>query len=213
MNLGRKWGDDAEAVDENLRRLCEAGCFGLDSLRRVKQVHGAQVLAATELGPASEADALWARRAEAQVVAVATADCVPVLLADRAGTVCAAVHSGWRSTVAQVVRNTVAALGVDPTTLVAAIGPCIEQPRFEVGPEVAEQFEERFVDRSRTKPHVDLVGVVRSQLEACGVGPTSIERVGSCTHTHEERYFSYRRDGAGTGQMLSFIGYPLGVPQ
>ncbi|MEM6295451.1 MAG: peptidoglycan editing factor PgeF [Myxococcota bacterium] len=208
LNLGRKWGDAAEAVDENLRRVAQAGGYNPATLRRVKQVHGGVVLEATALTEGSEADGLWCRDGDGVTVAVSTADCVPVLIADREGTVAAAVHSGWRSTVARIAEAAVAALGVEPTQLAAAIGPCIEVAAFEVGPEVAAQFDPAFVDMvSYAKPHVDLVGVVRGQLERAGLQPASIERVGTCTHAHPDRYFSYRRDGAGTGQMMSFVGY------
>jgi hypothetical protein len=101
-----------------------------------------------------------------------------------------------------------AAQGVEPRELVAAIGPCIEQAAFEVGPEVAEAFEPRFVEHERwPKPHVDLVATVRAQLEQAGVPAHAIERVGGCTHARPDRWFSYRRDGAGIGQMLAFAGY------
>lgn len=208
LNLGLKWGDEPDAVAENLRRVAAAGEYEPGSLRRVKQVHKGDVLHAPTLTAASEADGLWCRDTDALTVAVSTADCVPILIADASGTVAAAVHSGWRSTVAGIAENAVAALNVDPSTLVAAVGPCIELAAFEVGPEVSAQFDPAFVDAtSYAKPHIDLVGVVTSQLERAGLRTENIERVGACTHAHPERYFSYRRDGKGTGQMMSFIGF------
>ncbi len=211
LNMGGRWGDDPGAVQRNFEAVANAGGFELSQLVRVRQVHGAVVLNARQVGPEAEADGLWCARADGPcVVGVLTADCVPVLLADRQGRAVAAIHSGWRGTVAQVVPNAVRALeqaGVAPAQIVAAIGPCIEQAAFEVGPEVAEQFDDAFVERGRwPKPHIDLVGVVRAQLRTVGVPEASIERVGACTHAHPERYFSYRRDGAGIGQMMSFIG-------
>jgi YfiH family protein len=146
LNLGFKWGDEPDAVRENLRRVADAGAYDPESLRRVNQVHGGDVMRARELEGRSEADGLWCANADALTVSVSTADCVPILIADEAGTVAAAVHSGWRSTVARIAETAVAALSVDPSTLVAAIGPCIELAAFEVGPEVAEQFDPAFVD-------------------------------------------------------------------
>lgn len=211
LNLGERWGDDPEAVRRNLAAVADAGGFDPAWLVRVRQVHGAAVLQARDVGQGSEADALWCHRDDGPcVVGVLTADCVPVLLADREGEAVAAAHSGWRSTVAGVVTETVRALaeaGIPPGRLTAAIGPCIEQAAFEVGEEVAAQFDDAFVDRtSFPKPHVDLVAVVRSQLVAAGVPASAIERVGACTHSNPDRYFSFRRDGAGIGQMMSFIG-------
>ena len=89
----------------------------------------------------------------------------------------------------------------------AAIGPCIELEAFEVGEEVAEAFPAAFVRREGVgRPHVDLVATVRAQLVAAGVPAGEICRVGGCTFAEPGRYFSYRRDGAGIGQMLAFIG-------
>ena len=125
-------------------------------------------------------------------------------------TAVAAVHSGWRGTVANIAARTVETLidaGIAPGDLLAAIGPCIEVEAFEVGDEVAEQFDERFVARAGfAKPHVDLVACVRAQLEHAGIPANQVERVGACTHANPDLYFSYRRDGAGIGQQLSFIG-------
>ncbi|MCX4240313.1 peptidoglycan editing factor PgeF [Paraliomyxa miuraensis] len=211
LNFGRKWGDDPEAVRRNLEAVAGESRFDPAWLVCVRQVHGADVLRARDVGQGSEADALWCHREDGPcVVGVLTADCVPVLIADRQGEAVAAIHSGWRGTVAGVVARAVRVLaeaGVPPERLVAAIGPCIEQDAFEVGEEVAAQFDEAFVERERwPKPHVDLVGVVRAQLRGQGVPEESIERVGACTHAHPERYFSFRRDGGGIGQMMSFIG-------
>ena len=205
--------DEAVNVAENLARLGREGGFDPQQLYTARQVHGCRVLRGREHQPDSEADALWWAADDGRgVVAVRSADCVPVLLADRRKTVVAAIHSGWRGTVAEVVPATVATLareaGISPHTLVAAIGPCIEWERFEVGPEVAAKFPPQFVHRRGSERHrVDLVATIREQLQACGVRSDSIERVGGCTYSDPTRYFSYRRDGAGMGQHLSFIGF------
>lgn len=212
LNVGGRWGDAPAAVAENLRRVAAAAEFPLEQLVRVRQVHGDRILAARDVDEDSEADGIWHARAHGAptVVAVMTADCVPILICDRDASVVAAVHSGWRGTVANIVGSTVEILreqgGVEPERLLAAIGPCIEVAAFEVGEEVAAHFESRFVDRSHKKPHVDLVACVLAQLEGAGVPANQIERVGGCTHANPELYFSYRRDGAGIGQHLSLIG-------
>ena len=213
LNLGGRWGDDPAHIAENLRRVAAMAGYGPEQLVRVRQVHGAAVLPAHAVAAGSEADALWTGRDRPgadKVVAVMTADCVPILICDRDATLVAAAHSGWRGTVADIAGATVATLveaGAEPRSLLAAIGPCIEVAAFEVGEEVAEHFDARFVDRSfGERPHVDLVACVRAQLEAAGIPENQIERVGGCTHTDPELYFSYRRDGAGIGQHLSLIG-------
>lgn len=210
LDLGAKWGDELAAVVENRRRVAAAAGFDVARLVLAKQVHGVAVALAREVDEATEADAIACTRQDGVVVGVLTADCVPVLLADRLGRAAAAIHSGWRGTVAGVVPRavvTLADLGVAPGDLVAAIGPCIERAAFEVGPEVAERFADVHVDRSAARPHVDLVAAVRDQLVAAGVDPGNVERVGGCTHAHPDRWFSFRRDGAGIGQMLAFVGF------
>lgn len=210
LNMASKWGDDLEAVAENRRRVAAAAGFDPAALRTAKQVHGVEVVHVGALGPDTTADALWCRREDGVVVGVLTADCVPVLLADRRGRVAAAIHSGWRGSAADIVGHTVAALrgaGVDPRELVASIGPCIELDAFEVGPEVAAAFDPRFVREQEPRPHVDLVAVVRHQLVAAGLDADAIGRVGGCTHAQPERFFSFRRDGAGIGQMLALVGF------
>lgn len=213
LNVGSRWGDEPEAVAENRRRVAITAEFELERLVCVRQIHGDIVLAADEVDVSSEADALWCGRMQTDaraVVGVMTADCVPILLCDRDASVVAAVHSGWKGTVANIAARTVETLvaaGVAAEDLLVAIGPCIEVGAFEVGEEVAERFDARFVDRERgPKPHVDLVACVRAQLEHAGIPANQIERVGSCTHANPDLYFSYRRDGAGIGQQLSLIG-------
>lgn len=210
LDLGAKWGDELAAVAENRRRVAAAAGFDVARLVLAKQVHGTAVAHARDVDDRTEADALVCTPADGCVVGVLTADCVPVLLADRSGRAVAAIHSGWRGTVAGIVPRAIAALaglGVAPGDLVAAIGPCIERAAFEVGPEVAERFAEAYVDRSGSRPHVDLVAAVRDQIVRAGVEPGNVERVGGCTHAHPDRWFSFRRDGAGIGQMLAFVGF------
>ena len=210
LNLGKRWGDDPAAVAENYRRVAVAAGFRVETLRQVVQVHGARVRRARDVTFDDQADALWVHRDDGPLVAgVLTADCVPILLTDVDGTVAAAVHSGWKGTVADIAAATVRVLSerVPAATLLAAIGPCIELEAFEVGEEVAAQFPAEFVRRAEgRRPHVDLVATVRDQLMAAGVQVEAISRVGGCTFSDPGRYFSYRRDGAGIGQLMAFIG-------
>jgi polyphenol oxidase len=208
LDMASKWGDDPEAVAENRRRVAAASGFEVGQLVLARQVHGVASLHAHAVHDGSEADALWCAAGELAVVGVLTADCVPILLADREGTIAMAIHSGWRGTAANIVAAAIAGLPVAADRLIAAIGPCIEQAAFEVGPEVAAQFDPTLVDDHGPRPHLDLALAVRRQLIGAGVDADAIERVGGCTHAHVDRWFSYRRDGAGIGQMLAFAGYP-----
>jgi len=174
-------------------------------------VHGAAVV---EVGAAddvlgvraTEADALITRTV-GHAVAVRTADCVPILLADPKSGAVAAVHAGWRGVVARIAEAAVSRLG-DPSELVAAIGPHIRLAAFEVSDDVAAQIAEvahgeQVVDERGPKPHVDLARTVRAQLLALGL--TRIDDVGGCTHREHTRFFSHRRDRGTTGRHLSAI--------
>lgn len=151
-------------------------------------------------------------RAPGVACGVRTADCVPVLVADERSGAVAAIHSGWRGTVANVTRAAVAALrglAGHEAALVAAIGPHIQACCFEVGDDVAAELAacsrvgEACVLRGEGRPRVDLRRIVRAQLEAEGV--SAIDDVMGCTVCEPARFHSYRRDGAKSGRMLSAI--------
>lgn len=157
-------------------------------------------------GGCGEGDALWTRR-RGLALCVATADCVPVVVA--AGGGITAVHAGWRGVVAGVVDEAVDALaaGLGERPPAAWIGPAIGPCCYEVGEEVAARVEASCaigVTRPgrATRPHLDLVAAVEAQLRAAGV--EAIERLGPCTRCSPELLCSYRRDGAAAGRNLTF---------
>jgi hypothetical protein len=169
-----------------------------------RQVHSARVLPGRP-GECGEADALWTAQA-GLALSVATADCVPVLLGGAGVT--AAVHAGWRGIAAGVVGETVRALPTAPAGLTAWIGPAIGACCYEVGHEVAEQVvaasrPEVVRPGQRGRPHVDLSLAVAWQLAAVGVEQVSL--LTACTRCLEERLWSFRRDGSGTGRNLAFV--------
>jgi YfiH family protein len=213
LNLGRSVGDEPGHVEENQRRLAEMVGYAPGRLFDASQVHGATVITLRGSEQPLEvrrrsADALTARE-RGTAVGVRTADCVPVLVADPVTGAVAAAHAGWRGVVAGVVTEAIAALECDaPARLVAAIGPSIGPCCFEVGEEVALQLGAAAGDgivlrRPNDKPHVDLWRAVEHQLRAAGV--ETIDTLGECTVCDPSRYFSYRRDGARSGRMLSVI--------
>ncbi|MEM8599906.1 MAG: peptidoglycan editing factor PgeF [Bacteroidota bacterium] len=174
------------------------------------QVHGADVETVTTPGVYRERDALVTRM-PGLLLGIQVADCTPVLLADPEAGVVGAAHSGWRGTVAGVVPSTVAAmqaLGAEPSRMRAYVGPCISQQHFEVGPEVAVQFAERFVTIPvpGAKPHVDLKGAIRTQLLNGGLRAAHIDVAPGCTVAETDRFFSYRAEAGQTGRMLGVIG-------
>ncbi len=206
LNLGDHTGDDAGAVARNraqLRQLLPADpCW-------LKQVHGHAVCRADDPASSRAADAAVARQPRV-VCAVLTADCLPVLLCDRAGGVVAAAHAGWRGLAGGVLEATVAAMGVSPGELLAWLGAAIGPQAFQVGTEVREAFvadlpacAEAFTpDAAPGKWRADIYQLARLRLARAGVA--DIFGGGLCTVTDAARFYSYRRDGA-TGRMASCI--------
>jgi len=184
--------------------------LGLESVLRVRQVHGRAVvdLAALPEGPeaeAIEADAILIDSAGAgrRAAAVATADCVPILL--RCGSRGCLVHAGWRGLAAGVVPAAAHALG-EPVRIEAAVGPCACGMCYEVGAEVLDAIGPAAHARpaGRGKFLLDLAGTAADQLAAAGLDRSRIHVSGVCT-IEDTRFHSYRRDGAAAGRNLSFM--------
>lgn len=176
----------------------------------LKQVHGASVVDASAHEPGCEGDALVAGD-PGQFVAVKTADCVPLLLADPGTRLVGAVHGGWRGTQAGIAAAAVAELarrGADPSRLLAAAGPCIRVCCFEVGPEVAVLFRDIFPERSDLsgRTRVDLIEATRRQLTVAGLRPERIALDGPCTVCAGDEFHSWRRDRRTGARMFSAIG-------
>ncbi len=178
------------------------------------QVHGALVADADSLGEGEglEADGLLTS-VPGRRVAVRTADCVPILLhAPDVGAV-AAVHAGWRGTIAGIARVAVERLtalrGAAPAQIQAAIGPSIGRCCYEVDEALARRFEERFgpmvVVQGEGRPRLDLAAANRLALLEARVDPARIELLGLCTQCESNRFFSYRREGGSAGRQYSYI--------
>jgi polyphenol oxidase len=215
LNVGGKWGDEPERVEHNRKRLAAAGGFDLSKLYTATQVHGARVAVVVDgvlrdRVAATEADALVSL-VPGSAVGVYTADCVPILFDDGDGRV-AAAHAGWRGTVAGIAAATVEAMvatGARREHIRAALGPSICIRCFEVGEEVAATFDRIAPESVRRtegrKPHVDLWLANRALLLSAGLSAEHVDATPPCTSCERERFFSFRRDGAGIGQHLSFI--------
>ncbi len=207
FNLAIHVGDDPAMVYENRARLRTALALPAEPVW-LKQVHGVTVVDAAQTGVEPEADGAFAAQPGA-VCAVLTADCLPVLLCNRAGTKVAALHAGWRGLAGGVIEAGVKALGVLGNELLAWLGPAIGPASFEVGPEVRTTFMEHdmqaaqaFRDAREGKYLADIYLLAHLRLQRQGV--TAVYGGGFCTVTERARFFSYRRDGA-TGRMASLI--------
>ena len=205
MNLGHRIEDDMQSLRANRALLRD---FLPADPKWLLQVHGARVADADGLQQPVEADAAVARN-PGSVCTVMVADCLPVLLTDRAGSVVAAAHAGWRGLAAGVLENTVGAMGRAPDELLAYFGPAIGPSAFEVGADVRDVFLARSAGASSAfaahKPGkwlADLFALARQSLRAIGV--TQIYGGDLCTYSDRKRFFSHRRDKV-TGRMAALI--------
>jgi len=205
LNLGRHVDDAPDCVEKNRRLLIDA--LPHDPLW-LRQVHGVDVAAAHLATAAPVADAAWTDQPDV-VCAVLTADCLPVMLADRSGTVVAVAHAGWRGLAAGVIESTARAMNVPGRELVAWLGAAIGPEAFEVGGEVREAFVSHdlaasaaFRERANGKYLADLYILARQRLNAIGVH--AVFGGGFCTFSETERFFSYRREKL-SGRMATVI--------
>jgi YfiH family protein len=228
LNLGRKWGDSPDSVDENHRRLLAVA--GAGAMFRVSQVHGTRIVRVRRGDEpraiaSMQADGLCSDEPGAGL-SIHVADCTPILLACPCTGACAALHAGWRGTVTGIARagveTMVAQFGSRPEELRVALGPCIGTCCFEVGPEVVDALlaahpaarDNGCVVKGRHKDHIDLRRVQRLELESAGVLPEHIDSSRDCTHCDPDgRFFSFRKAGRATGQMVGFVLAAVVVPR
>ena len=204
LNLGDHVDDDLDAVLENRRRLTHD--FAIEPAW-LRQVHGVNVVKA-DPGRIVEADGSWTSTPGIACTAM-TADCLPALFCNRAGTRVAAAHAGWRGLAAGVLEAAVESLAAEPDDVLVWLGPAIGPQAFEVGPEVREAFmqqlpvtERAFVpSRNSGKFMADIYQLARLRLAALGL--TAVYGGGFCTVT-DPRFFSYRRSPR-TGRFASLI--------
>ncbi len=219
LNCGFGSDDAAGDVAENRRRAARALGAAPDRLVTVYQVHGTDVVTVDtpwRPGKSPRADGMVTRR-PGIVLGILTADCAPVLLADAEAGVVGACHAGWRGALDGIVDATLAAmvaLGAARARIRAAIGPCIAQRSYQVGPEFRATFTEAdpahdgfFTADSGDRSRFDLEGFVSARLETAGIGETSALGLDTCADA--ARLFSYRRATlAGEpdyGRLLSAI--------
>ena len=210
FNLALHVNDDAERVQQHrMLVLNELSAFGVDKITWMTQTHSTICHTINEEIPfqALEGDGVVTQR-KAHALMMMTADCLPLLLCDAAGTQVAAVHAGWRGLCDGVIEATLAHFA-RPDEVLVYLGPAISQSAFEVGPEVRAAFishsaqsEQAFVSGNGNKWQADLYLLAKQRLQACGV--QHIYGGQYCTYQQSELFFSYRRDGQ-TGRMASSI--------
>lgn len=206
FNLGSRCGDDADAVIENRRQL-QAALHLPSPPHWLRQVHGVAV--AVEPGfDEPEADAA-VTATPGRVLAILTADCLPVVLASRAGDDIGAAHAGWRGLCAGVLEATVGAMRTPAQQLMAWLGPAAGPQAYEIGEDVFAAFVQRdpaaaaaFVATRPGHWKVDLYALARQRLQAVGV--TAVFGGEQCTISDPARFFSHRRDQRG-GRIATLV--------
>lgn len=205
MNLGI-FGNDKQA-NENTKLftgLPHAPVF-------MQQVHSNKVVEYVHVPEAHgqiTADACFTRKKNI-VCCVLTADCLPVLIADKQASVVAAIHCGWRSLFANILKQTIAQLNCENSELQCWLGPCISYKPYQVNAEFRQKFVAKdkdlahcfYLDKKK-KWHADLKKIAVTQLKSLGI--TQITQSPYCTYDNKNLFFSYRRDGE-TGRMASMI--------
>lgn len=222
LNVGLGSDDDRDAILENRRRAVEAVAAG-HRLVTLHQVHSPDVVTVTEAFPDDarpHADAL-VTATPGLLLGILTADCVPVLFADREAAVVGAAHAGWKGAITGVTDRTLdamVALGADRSRIVAAIGPCIARASYEVDEAFVRRFtdadpeNERFFADGRRLGHAqfDIEAYVAHRLAAAGVG--RVMALGEDTYAQPDRFFSFRRathrGEPGYGRQISLIALP-----
>ena len=219
LNVGTGSADDPAAIAENRRRAAEA-VLSDATLVTVYQVHSPDVVTVTApiaFDARPHADAMVTDR-PGLLLGILTADCAPVLFADREAGVIGAAHAGWKGAIGGVTDATIAAmetLGADRARIAAAIGPCIAQASYEVDAGFARRFEaddpanERFFAAGRPDHfQFDLEGYVAHRLAAAGL--RRVELLGLDTYADADRFYSYRRAThrrePDYGRQISIIG-------
>jgi polyphenol oxidase len=221
LNVGSGSGDDPAAIAENRRRAIDSVLPG-GRLATVFQVHSAEARYVADPWPQDQrpqADALVTDR-RGLLLGILTADCAPVLLADRTAGIVGAAHAGWRGAFAGITDSAIAAMeeiGASRARIAAAIGPCIALPSYEIDEGFRERFiaaeagnDRFFVCAASGSWHFDLPAYVRHRLLAAGID--EVETIHLDTYSSPERFFSFRRathlGEADYGRQLSLIGLP-----
>jgi polyphenol oxidase len=204
LNCSLSSPDDPAAVLENRARVARSLGAEPSALLGLTQVHGTHVVTVTQPwapGQGEKADAMVTDR-RGVALGIVTADCAPVLLAHSSGAIVGAAHAGWRGAVAGVLEETLAAmvrLGAAAKDVTAAVGPCIAQQSYEVGPDLRDAVLARSAadsaffapGRNQDRWQFDLAGYCAARLRAAGVGHVIV--TGIDTLAEEDRFFSHRR--------------------
>ncbi|MBN2600452.1 MAG: peptidoglycan editing factor PgeF [Candidatus Marinimicrobia bacterium] len=205
LNLGLNVGDCDENVFKNRNIFLKTINASLQDLACGVQVHSSMIQKVEKPGLFKSTDGLITNQKNI-VLAIKTADCVPVLMYNPVHHTIATVHAGWRSVKQDIISNSVNLMttefGAKPEEIYCAIGPSIRSCCYEVQRDMANQFPADSIISRNDRLFLNLVRVIRTQLRARGILPNHIDDSEMCTCCHDELFFSYRRDGTQSGRMM-----------
>ncbi|MGE5399872.1 MAG: peptidoglycan editing factor PgeF [Ignavibacteriales bacterium] len=208
FNLSLSVGDNEDIVRQNRTRFYKALGLSEDKVVLQRQTHSSISTYVEKAGLIGESDALITDKRNLGL-AVSVADCTPVFLFDPVNKVIAAIHSGWRGTQKRIVGSVVERLEREfnskPENLSAYIGPSISQDSYEVGKEVAELFEDKYLVARGDKFLLDVKRVNYDMLLQSGILKSRVQLSGLCTYKQNSLLHSYRRDGSLSGRLLGII--------
>jgi len=219
LNTSYRVGDDHKVVSQNVCDMKLAVEIHDGRIITMKQVHGDHIVEVeeTNIKEAGEADGMMTKKPDA-FLSVLTADCVPILFVAPEFKIAAAVHAGWRGTLAGIAGKMARQLkkrhGVKTDEIEVAMGPSIGSCCYEVKSDVTQPLREKWgslaeasIELRDGRSFVDLRRLNRAILEDVGVPANQIHQLGPCTSCAKDDFYSYRRDGVPTGRQISFIGW------
>jgi YfiH family protein len=212
FNMSHSVGDNDTVVDENRRLLFEMLDLGVDKVAWQHQVHGDKITYVNQSGFCGNSDAMITDKPNLGL-AISTADCTSIFIYDKKEKVIAAVHSGWRGTQQKILLKTLKKLKSDfnslPENIIAYIGPSVSQKNYEVGPEVAEQFDGKYTISQGDKFLLNVAGNNYDMLLDFGLNEENVQISNYCSFDLEELLHSYRRDGLHSGRALGVIAMKI----
>ncbi len=208
FNLSLSVDDDRETVIKNRKTFFERLGLNMENAAFQKQVHGDTITYVLAPGNSGESDAMITKKTNT-ALCISTADCTSVFVYDPKVKIIAGIHSGWRGTQKKITAKTLnrmkSEFGCKADNLFVYLGPSVSQVNYEVGKEVADLFEPRYIDKKNNKLYLDVPAANYDMIQEAGVPPGQIQKSSLCSFEYKELLHSYRRDGKRSGRALGVI--------
>lgn len=208
FNLSLTVGDNSIYVEENRKAFFNLLGLKYESVAIQKQIHSDIITIVRQGGSIGQSDAMITKHTDVGL-AVSSADCVPIFLYDKKNKIIAGVHSGWRGTQKQILKKTLQKLNDEfnssPENIFVFVGPSISKKNYEVGREVADQFDSKYYSIVNDKIMLDVSKINYDFLREFGIPENQIEVSNLCSFEEKQLLHSYRRDGEKSGRALGVI--------